>query len=654
MVNKEQILNHLVKEYCQGKTKSAIKGFLKLIKKYPDFYFAYYNLAVIYKKKGLLKKAIFYLKKVIEKNPQFALAINELALCYKQLGDYQKTISLLKQAEKIEPKNWEIKYNLAIIYQILQVFDEAEKYYSLAFSLNKNADFILINLAQIIFLKKDYQKVKEISQLLLKNCPNKPEIYQLLGHIAYKEENYQKAIDYYQKVVSLNPDYDLGYSCLFMAKRRICNWENLKEIDLYLNKTFNQDPWGCLLRTDDLKINFQTAKKWSQRIYQTLPKIRFQFNLKDYQNKKLKIGYLASNTDEHPVGYMLKDLLKNHNRNLFQIYLYSYNSNKNSPTYKALKKLADFFYDIDSFSNINIAEKIFEDKICFLIDLTGFTEGNRSDILFYKPAPVQINWSEYLGSMGNSFYDYIIADEVLIKKEEEKYFSEKIIYLSSCSYLRQMHLTAFKSYQKKDFNLPEDKFIFGCFHQFIKIEPMIWSLWMEILKKTENSILWLWSQNKEGEENLKKYAIEENINPQRLIFTPTLPVNEFYSRIGLADLALDTFVYGGGITNFQCLARGVPFLTYYGKHIPSRVGTDLLKKIELEDLVAYSTEEYIKKAIDFYNSQKKLDRIKKYLSSKKVIRFLFNNKKTIQELENQLLDIWRKKSSHSLALFDQT
>lgn len=358
---------------------------------------------------------------------------------------------------------------------------------------------------------------------------------------------------------------------------------------------------------------------------------------------KIRLGYISGNFADHPVGHMTVSLLQNHNRKQFEVFAYSYGINDHSKCRKNIEKIADKFIDLNNFSNPEAAEKIRLDKIDILIDLMGWTEGNRLEILAMKPAKIQINWSELLGTSGASFYNYIIVDKIVAPPSEQKFYTEKFAYLPGCFYLRKnAGLIPKKTFTRSDFSLPNNAIVFGIFHQMFKIEPTVWSIWMNILKTVPNGVLWLWEQNKEGSANLRKYAKIAGVNPKRLIFAPTMSTEDFFARLTLADIALDTFIYGGGITTYQALAAGVPVISLRGTHMASRLGASILTKTGLPELITQNPQEYEDLAVELAQNLNKITKIKSLLTPKKLKNTLLNTTQTIRDLEEVCAKMYKR------------
>jgi predicted O-linked N-acetylglucosamine transferase (SPINDLY family) len=236
--------------------------------------------------------------------------------------------------------------------------------------------------------------------------------------------------------------------------------------------------------------------------------------------------------------------------------------------------------------------------------------------------------------MGSTFYDYIIADKIVIPEENRKYYSEEVIYLPNCYQANQEKIEiSSKNSNKKDFGLPKDKFIFGCFNNSYKITPLIFKSWMNILKRCENSILWLLQDNKLAKLNLWEEAKKLGINKDRILFAERLPVKEHLKRVEFIDLFLDTFPYNAHTTASEAIRAGVPILTLKGKSFPSRVASSILTNVGLENLIVSNLEDYETKAISLAENYKEIESLKKHLAQDKNLSKLFDSKAFTKDLE---------------------
>jgi predicted O-linked N-acetylglucosamine transferase (SPINDLY family) len=274
------------------------------------------------------------------------------------------------------------------------------------------------------------------------------------------------------------------------------------------------------------------------------------------------------------------------------------------------------------------------------VDVNGFTRNCRPKIFSGRSAPIQINYLGYPGTMGVNYIDYIVADKYIVPEKNKKFYNEKIIYLPN-SFLPSDELRPIsnKKYARNDFGLPDDKFIFCCFNNVIKINPEVFSAWTEILKNNENSVLWLSSENKIVINNLKSEAKYKGIDDKRLIFTNKLPQDEYLKLFKLADLFLDTIPYNAGATAIDSLYAGLPILTMSGDSFVSRISGSLMNALNMEELIVNSLVDYVNLASSICKNNK-IDEIKSKLTKQIIDSNLFNSKVYTKNIEDAFFKIF--------------
>ena len=191
-------------------------------------------------------------------------------------------------------------------------------------------------------------------------------------------------------------------------------------------------------------------------------------------------------------------------------------------------------------------------------------------------------------------------------------------------------------------NFPKDSFVYACFNNHFKISPLEFNIWVDLLKEAPNSFLWLKADNELARENIIKEARLRNLDLDRLIFADHVGFNEHLERHSQADLFLDTFNYNAGSTSMISLMFGLPVLTLYGKSYHSRMSSSLLISIGLNDLVAYSQEEYKQKALDFAQNPEKIVSLKKRLKKLVKTSDLFNSLTFTKEIEEIYSNLYKK------------
>jgi predicted O-linked N-acetylglucosamine transferase (SPINDLY family) len=217
--------------------------------------------------------------------------------------------------------------------------------------------------------------------------------------------------------------------------------------------------------------------------------------------------------------------------------------------------------------------------------------------------------------MGAKYYDYLIADMIMIPKENQKHYTEKIVYLPNFQVNDSKDSPPDITFTRMDLGLPEEGFVFCCFNNTYKITPTIFDSWAKILKQVNGSVLFTFADNEAAEKNLKKEIIFRGVSPDRLIFAKRLPRLEYLARYRVADLFLDTSPYNAGTTASDSLRMGLPVLTCIGKSYPSRMAASIITAINLPELITTSQKEYELLAIELATDPEKLKIIKDKLMS---------------------------------------
>jgi predicted O-linked N-acetylglucosamine transferase (SPINDLY family) len=295
-----------------------------------------------------------------------------------------------------------------------------------------------------------------------------------------------------------------------------------------------------------------------------------------------------------------------------------------SELWKRYRCAFDHYLDAKNIPSYELAKLLRAMEIDIAIDLSGHTEGTRLDVLSHRPAPVQMTYLGFPGTLGLPFVDYLIADAITIPPELQKHYSEKILYLPHCYLPRDTSVIPSPVTPKRsDFGLPEKGFVFCSFNHDYKINPSMFKVWMDLLKEVPGSILWLMKLNDAAHTKLSKNAEEHGVNPDRIVFASRLPeVENHLARYRLADVFLDTFPYNGHTTAGDALLAGLPVVSLNGQSFASRVAASLQNDIGLSDLSCKNFKEYYEKSLSLYLDDK--------------YRFLIKNK--IQENINN--NIW--------------
>jgi predicted O-linked N-acetylglucosamine transferase (SPINDLY family) len=286
------------------------------------------------------------------------------------------------------------------------------------------------------------------------------------------------------------------------------------------------------------------------------------------------------------------------------------------------------------------------DGVEVLIDLNGYTTHARSEIFALKPAPVQISWLGYLGTLGAPWYDYVLTDRFAAPAALQRYFSERFLYLPDCycpSDTRREVAAVVPS--RAACGLPERALVFCCFNNSYKILPEVFALWLRLLTAQPHSVLWLAPGNATAGANLRREAAARGIDPQRLVLAPRVSLPEHLARHAHADLFLDTTPYNAGTTANDALFMGVPLLTCSGATMVSRVAGSQLRAAGLPELVTTNLAEYEALGLKFAAEPALLQSYRSRLAEQRQRSALFDMARFTHALDDLLLAAWENRRS---------
>ncbi len=351
-------------------------------------------------------------------------------------------------------------------------------------------------------------------------------------------------------------------------------------------------------------------------------------------NRKLRIGYVSSDLRHHAVGYLMVNFFEEHDREDFEVFAYYTGIKADDPIQARIKACVDHWRDIRGVSDDDAAAQIAEDGIDILVDVNGHTRDARIGVFARRPAPIQVNWLGYPGTMGSSFHNYIVADDWTIPEYAENWYSERVLRLPCYQPNDRKRIVDETVPTRADFGLPDDAFVFCCFNASHKFTRFSFDRWMEIMRGTENSVLWLLDYSTETNQRLREQAEARGVAGSRLHFAPKLPNPRHLARYPLADMFLDSVPYGAHTTASDALWMGVPVLTWSGRCFASRVCGSLLRSAGLPDMVCDTPDDFVSRAIHLAGKGRgELEIVKARLEANRDTCTLFDVAKLSRNLE---------------------
>ena len=590
-------------------TDDAIKYFLKSLQFSEDNIEIIFKIANYYVKKADYKNAIFYLDKCLVLNPRRFECLYLSGWVYAKIRQYNKALEYYHKAQKIK-QTPEAYHGIAGIYKDLRSLDLALENYEKCLIINPNYLPALNNIASIKNLKNSFFDTLDYLEKYLQIGNDSPDISANIAQAYFATLNFDKGLEYFERTIKDN----------FSEK----NYAKYLFSTLYL-EDFNKNKY------------FNLSSKFSK----LLNKKKLSTYKVDLKNNDLIIGFVSGDFREHAVSYqitgLIRELRKFHDLKLFAYYNNSYEDNKT-------KELKSYFYKFENIFNINddeLINKIVNDKVNILIDLSGYSSLNRLSVFTAKPAPVQITAFGFLKTTGLEEIDYILLDENILIDEDD--FKEKVLKIKEIWSTLDTTNICFKTEE-----LPQkiNKYItFGAFNNFNKLNEKTLKLWSEILRNVpESKILFnnysyedskvrdfLYSVFKKNNVNKNKILIENGGNREKIL--------KDYNKI---DILLDTYPYGGGTTSLEAAWMCVPILTISGKSFVSRGATSVNQSLGMSEWNCNNDNEYLEKAIKFSNDVNLLKKIKFELIVKRKNNKIFDNAFYAKNFYSLIKEVWNK------------
>ena len=633
-------LNNFYKYIQADQINEANNEINKLLQLDPDNFLFLHCYGFILLKQNNFLEAIKIFKKSIALNEEFFENYFNISLCLINLKMKEEAIFYLEKYINYKQDNCDVYNNLGLLYLENNRLDDATLCFNKCISINFGYVKAYNNLGFALFKKDLIDEAINVIEIGLKIDPKFVDLNLNLARCFARKSYYLKAIRTLKNLLRSNPsnhnilaligDYHIKVGKILEGFHFID--ESLK---VYEDQKLYESKLLSYFYKEDLDLdNYYKDIDKLKKIYSTNIIVKNE-NKRIFFDKQTRIGFVSADFREHAVSYQVFDVIKNLSENLeLKLYFY-YNKLEEDEITKSFKKLNINWINIFKLSDSEIINKLRDDNIQILFDLSGFTKGGRVNIFYHQPCPIQISWCGYLASVGMEKNHYIFADKYTIPEVDENKYKEKICRLDKTwSVLSKNHNVVANS------NIPalKNKFIsFGSFNNILKINHKVVSTWSKILCRILNSKLYLFSDNfneQEFKSYFEKLFLDNGVQLDQLFFQPSLKRDDLLNKYNLIDIALDTFPYSGGTTSLESYWMGVPVLTKKGDYFISKSTESINKNIGLNDWIANDESDYINKAVNFSNNLNFLQSVKIYLLENRETFAIFDSKDFAKQMFN--------------------
>lgn len=468
---------------------------------------------------------------------------------------------------------------------------------------------------------------------------NKPLVVMALNHqgrVLEGKKRFNESLACLTKSLLIDPEQPDALHHWVHLRQKQCIWPVYAPIAGVTLEAMTEatSALAMLSASDEPAHQLKAARQFVERkVHSDVPTLA---NPKGYGHRKIRIAYVSSDFSLHPVSMLTVQMFELHDRARFEVYGYCWSPEDGSGLRQRVITAMDHFTRIDKMSDEAAAQRIRADEIDILIDLQGQTAGARANLLAYRPAPIQITYLGLPATTGLPSIDYVIADRFLIPEESAQNYSEKPLYMPDVYQVSDRHRPIGPAPTRESCGLPQQGFVFCSLNNNYKFTPEVFDVWMNILRRTPESVLWLLSDNPWAEANLRKEAQARGIDQQRLVFAGRVLPEHYLARYAVADLFLDTFPFNAGTTANDALWMGLPVLTYTGRSFASRMAGALLTAAKLPELITYNLVDYEEKAVALATQPTECARLRAHLAQVHENGALFDTPLFVKNLENRL------------------
>ncbi|MBF0179229.1 MAG: tetratricopeptide repeat protein [Magnetococcales bacterium] len=596
---------------------------------------------------GQREAAVEWVRQAIAVNGRQPLYHCNLGVVLKEMGRLEEAIACYRHALALKPDYHDACNNLGNALRAFGDAREAEAAYRSALAIQPAFPDCLGNLANLLLERSRLDDAEACLRRLLDLRPNSGEALMNLGKILRERERFDDALACFRRALALIPDSAPLTVNLLSTLLQACDWEEMPRHLARLRTLFRAgqldgNPYLLL----QLPVSPSEVRACAQRYGGALPVTCDAALLARHRGagepERLVIGYLSGDLRNHPVGHLMAGVFEAHDRNRVEVIAYSHGEEEDHPLRRRIRQGCERFVDLDRFSHRDAARRIAEDGVHLLVDLQGYTRGNRLGILAHRPAPIQATWLGYPGTLGHaSLADYLIGDPVATPLEHADHFSETLALLPHCLLPGIVNRFTSDMPDRVAAGLPREGFVFCSFNNPNKFNSESFDIWCRLLHALPGSLLWLRASSAVAEARLRQEALRRGISTARLVFarkTPTL--EEHLSRLTLADLALDTLPYNSHATGMDALWSGVPLVTRLGESFAGRLGASMLHAVGLPELIADDWEGYYALALDLARDPERLRETRRRLSVNRHTFPLFDPPRFVRNLERLYQCMW--------------
>lgn len=528
--------------------------------------------------------------------PDFAAGWLNRGTALQNLRRYGDALASFNRALALEPGNAEAWFNLGNCALAMGHPEKALASYDRALAIRPDYAEALHNRGNALMGVKRTEAALADYDKVLALAPRHAGALNGRGNALASLKRHAEAADCFARLVETAPDYDYAEGKALHWRLQCCDWAGYDGAARRLAEAVaagkrRDTPLTFLAVSPSPAAQLACARTYALHRcggIEPLP-----WTGPPYRHKRIRLAYVSADFRTHATASLMAGLFEAHDRDKFETVAISLLPADASPMGRRIKDAFERWVDATAMTDHDAAAAMRAMEIDIAVDLMGYTQHGRMEIFAHRAAPVQVGYLGYPGTMGAPFVDYIVADRFVIPPEHRAFYAEKPVYMPDCFQVNDTKRPRVaRAPDRSAVGLPPQGFVFCAFSNSYKITPLMFDVWMRLLKAVPGSVLWLIDNNAAATENLRREAARRGVSPERLVFAPRLAYADYLARYAAADVFLDTAPFNAGATASDALWAGLPVVTCAGEAFAARMAGSLLTAAGLGGFIARSPGEY--------------------------------------------------------------
>ncbi|HMK87670.1 MAG TPA: tetratricopeptide repeat protein, partial [Steroidobacteraceae bacterium] len=522
---------------------------------------AWNNRGLVQQELGRLADALASFEHAAALDPRFPGIQVNLGAVLVRLGRLDEAVRSYSRALRLDPANFEAWLNVGSALQGLGRLEEARESCEQALKLKPDSGLALVNTGNVLLGLGRAGEALECYERALRLAPQQDGALHGRAASLLVLERLEEADAAFAALLAVEPDHPSAVGNLFQLRMNQCDWRDYDVLSMRLRESLSRtrglaSPLS-LLMIDEPEVALACARAWCEERYPEKVPSGACIQAPAAESGKIRIAYVSADLCDHPVAHLLIGALERHDRNRFELIGVSLRPPGCGPFEARVRGTFDRYIDVSARTDQEAAEWMRLYGVDIAVDLMGLTDGFRLGIFAHRPAPVQVSYLGYAGTVGAPYMDYLLADELVVPPGAERWYREQVVRLPGCYLPADNQRKVGNQPTRAHAGLPAQGFVFCAFTKAHKINPTMFDRWMRLLQGVPGSILWLREMGESAEANLRRHAGERGIDADRLVFAPRVPsVADHLARHSLADLYLDTLPYNAHSTASDALWAG--------------------------------------------------------------------------------------------------